>query len=94
MDQYSNTNKADLRLERLERQVDQVSKNVTELTKTIHDGFTELSTAITKLALAALSKQDGFKGGDVLKLLAGIGMFTYGIIYGLEKFGLLTKILN
>ena len=45
--------------------MDQVSQNVTELTKTIHDGFTELSAAITKLALAALTKQDGFKSGDV-----------------------------
>ena len=86
--------KADQRLDRLERRMDQVSQNVTELTKTIHDGFTELSAAITKLALAALTKQDGFKSGDVLKLLAGIGVFTYGIIYGLEKFGVLQKIFN
>ena len=90
----SSSDRLDHRLDRMDQRLDDVSQNVTKLTNTIHDGFADLTSAITKLALAALTKQDGFKSSDVLKLLAGIGLFTYGMLHGLEKLGLLQKFIE
>ena len=53
-----------------------------------------LNTTLATIVTVALNKTQGFSGKDVLYLLAGIAIFITALLYGLEKFGVLGKILN
>lgn len=53
-----------------------------------------LNTTLATIVTVALNKTQGFSGRDVLYLLAGIAVFIVALLFGLEKLGVLTKILN
>lgn len=86
--------KCESRLDRLEMRVSKIDENVSGLKDTIHEGFQDLSKALTSIASVALSKKDGFSGMDVLKLLGGVGIFILALMYGLEKLGILKLLVS
>jgi hypothetical protein len=52
-----------------------------------------LNTTLATIVSVALNKTQGFSGKDVLYLLGGIAVFIVALLYGLDKLGVLTKIL-
>lgn len=86
--------KCESRLDRLEMRVSKIDENVSGLKDTIHEGFQDLSQALTSIATVALNKNHGFSGMDVLKLLGGVGIFILALMYGLEKLGILKVLVS
>jgi len=84
----------DSRFDRLERSMERIETNVQSMRSDIQDGFQSLNTNLSTIATAALNKSNGFNGRDVLNMLAGIGIFILALIYGLDKLGILPKLIG
>lgn len=84
----------DSRFDRLERCMERIEQNGQLLKTEIHQGFENLNTNLSTIATAALNKSNGFNGRDVLNMLAGIGIFVLALIYGLDKLGILNRLIG